>query len=119
MQKNKVECKEYEANKPDDPDSFYIKSNVIKENFNYNITTGLTKPVEFTFEFQPTSYKKYPLDIYYLMDASFSMKAVKDDLVKQIEYITIDLNSKADLRFGFGSFIEKRTMPFVNFHPEQ
>lgn len=114
-----MECKVYLQNTPHGDDgSFYIEPNIKLDGMNYNITTGLTKPVKFSFRFKPDKYRKYPLDIYYLMDISNSMNNVIKDLGEAIDKITLDLNEKANLRFGFGSFIEKVTRPFVN-NPER
>lgn len=62
--------------------------------------------------------EKYPLDIYYLMDLTYSMKDHQEALVKQAEKIS---ESMADIttkfRLGFGSFVDKVTMPYSNMLP--
>ncbi|XP_030631798.1 integrin beta-1-like [Chanos chanos] len=60
----------------------------------------------------------YPIDLYYLMDLSFSMKDdlenVKNlgtDLMREMQSIT------SDFRIGFGSFVEKTVMPYISTTP--
>ncbi|XP_077172895.1 integrin beta-2 isoform X2 [Paroedura picta] len=62
----------------------------------------------------------YPIDLYYLMDLSYSMaddldkvKQLGGDLLKALNSIT----SRA--RIGFGAFVDKTVLPFVNTHPEK
>ncbi|XP_048455430.1 integrin beta-2-like [Rhincodon typus] len=62
----------------------------------------------------------YPVDLYYLMDLSYSMK---DDLEnvkslggKLLEALTSITKSS---KIGFGSFVDKTVLPFVNTHPEK
>ncbi|KAJ8669062.1 hypothetical protein QAD02_000321 [Eretmocerus hayati] len=60
----------------------------------------------------------YPVDLYYLMDLSNSMKDDKQklsdlgqNLVKSMSEIT------SNFRLGFGSFVDKVVMPYVNMAP--
>jgi integrin beta 1 len=62
----------------------------------------------------------YPLDLYYLMDLSQSM----NDDKKKLSALGNDLAERMrkrsnNLRMGFGSFVDKRTMPFVNTFAEK
>ncbi|XP_012586671.1 PREDICTED: integrin beta-2-like [Condylura cristata] len=64
--------------------------------------------------------KGYPIDLYYLMDLSYSMlddlmnvKKLGGDLLQALNEIT-----EAG-RVGFGSFVDKTVLPFVNTHPEK
>lgn len=57
----------------------------------------------------------YPLDLYYLMDLSQSMKDDKDKLSALGNDLASTMRKRSNnLRMGFGSFVDKRTMPFVN-----
>ncbi|XP_039612361.1 integrin beta-2 [Polypterus senegalus] len=62
----------------------------------------------------------YPVDLYYLMDLSYSMK---DDLhnVKTLGSKILDaLNSiTKNSRIGFGSFVDKTVLPYTNTHPDK
>uniref|UniRef100_A0A8D0A896 Integrin beta n=1 Tax=Sander lucioperca TaxID=283035 RepID=A0A8D0A896_SANLU len=71
-----------------------------------------------TFELKFKRAEDYPIDLYYLMDLSFSMKDdlenVKNlgtDLMKEMQEIT------SDFRIGFGSFVEKTVMPYISTTP--
>uniref|UniRef100_A0A8C6R6C1 Integrin beta n=1 Tax=Nannospalax galili TaxID=1026970 RepID=A0A8C6R6C1_NANGA len=64
--------------------------------------------------------KGYPIDLYYLMDLSYSMlddlnnvKRLGGDLLRALNEIT------ESGRIGFGSFVDKTVLPFVNTHPEK
>lgn len=64
--------------------------------------------------------KGYPIDLYYLMDLSYSMlddlinvKKLGGDLLRALNEIT------ESGRVGFGSFVDKTVLPFVNTHPEK
>ncbi|OWK05755.1 ITGB2 [Cervus elaphus hippelaphus] len=64
--------------------------------------------------------KGYPIDLYYLMDLSYSMvddlvnvKKLGGDLLRALNDIT------ESGRIGFGSFVDKTVLPFVNTHPEK
>uniref|UniRef100_A0A8C7A726 Integrin beta n=1 Tax=Neovison vison TaxID=452646 RepID=A0A8C7A726_NEOVI len=57
----------------------------------------------------------YPVDLYYLMDLSYSMKddlervrQLGHDLLVQLQQVT------HSVRIGFGSFVDKTVMPFVS-----
>ncbi|XP_072566975.1 integrin beta-1-like [Paramormyrops kingsleyae] len=60
----------------------------------------------------------YPIDLYYLMDLSYSMN---DDLqnVKKLGTALMEemKNITSDFRIGFGSFVEKTVMPFISTSP--
>uniref|UniRef100_A0A674NF98 Integrin beta n=1 Tax=Takifugu rubripes TaxID=31033 RepID=A0A674NF98_TAKRU len=71
-----------------------------------------------TFKLKFKRAEDYPIDLYYLMDLSFSMKDdlenVKNlgtDLMKEMQKIT------SDFRIGFGSFVEKTVMPYISTTP--
>nr|XP_025035663.1 integrin beta-2 [Pelodiscus sinensis] len=62
----------------------------------------------------------YPIDLYYLMDLSYSMhddlekvKKLGGDLLSVLNSIT------SSGQIGFGSFVDKTVLPFVNTHPEK
>ncbi|XP_043931055.1 integrin beta-2-like isoform X2 [Protopterus annectens] len=62
----------------------------------------------------------YPIDLYYLMDLSFSMT---DDLnnLKNLGRLIFDAvkNISESARIGFGTFVDKPVPPFVNTHPDK
>uniref|UniRef100_A0A8C8SBQ6 Integrin beta n=1 Tax=Pelusios castaneus TaxID=367368 RepID=A0A8C8SBQ6_9SAUR len=64
--------------------------------------------------------KGYPVDLYYLMDLSYSMK---DDL-ENIKKLGSDLlaalrNVTKSVKIGFGSFVDKTVLPYVSVLPSR
>ncbi|XP_076853299.1 integrin beta-3a [Brachyhypopomus gauderio] len=62
----------------------------------------------------------YPVDLYYLMDLSYSMK---DDLLK-LHSLGNDLaaamgRTTSNLRMGFGAFVDKTTSPYMYMYPPE
>ncbi|KAI4807025.1 hypothetical protein KUCAC02_017803 [Chaenocephalus aceratus] len=74
------------------------------------------EPQSFDLKFKRA--EDYPIDLYYLMDLSYSMK---DDLenVKNLGTSLMLEMSKitSDFRIGFGSFVEKTVMPYISTTP--
>ncbi|KAG5265319.1 hypothetical protein AALO_G00240950 [Alosa alosa] len=71
---------------------------------------------KFTLKFKRA--EDYPIDLYYLMDLSWSMK---DDL-ENVKNLGTDLRRRmqditSDFRIGFGSFVEKTVMPYISTTP--
>ncbi|XP_025905051.1 integrin beta-2 [Nothoprocta perdicaria] len=73
-----------------------------------------------TFEVKFRRATGYPIDLYYLMDLSYSMlddlekvKKLGGELLRALEATT------PSRRIGFGSFVDKTVLPFVNTHPEK
>lgn len=62
----------------------------------------------------------YPVDLYYLMDLSYSMKDDKEKLSQLGDLLAerMKLITK-NFRLGFGSFIDKKVMPFVDPRKEK
>lgn len=58
----------------------------------------------------------YPMDLYYLMDISYTMKQHQ----KNVSLVGKKLAEKMkrttkDFRIGFGTFVDKEVIPFANF----
>lgn len=71
-----------------------------------------------TFNLTFRRAEDYPIDLYYLMDLSYSMKddlenvkSLGTALMREMEQIT------SDFRIGFGSFVEKTVMPYISTTP--
>ncbi|XP_066573808.1 integrin beta-1 isoform X2 [Amia ocellicauda] len=79
-----------------------------------NLRSGEAQSFNLTFK----RAEDYPIDLYYLMDLSYSMK---DDLenVKNLGTMLMHEMSKitSDFRIGFGSFVEKTVMPYISTTP--
>lgn len=74
----------------------------------------------FTFNLQFKRAVGYPVDLYYLMDLSYSMEDdltnVKDlgiQILKRLQQIT------GNARIGFGSFVDKTLLPFTDTTEEK
>uniref|UniRef100_A0A8C7G6P1 Integrin beta n=1 Tax=Oncorhynchus kisutch TaxID=8019 RepID=A0A8C7G6P1_ONCKI len=83
---------------------------------NLKLRPGL--PHTFTLDFQRV--EGYPVDLYYLMDLSYSMeddlrsiKTLGNELFNALQGIT----KKGQI--GFGSFVDKTVLPFTNTNPEK
>ncbi|CAB1346731.1 unnamed protein product [Coregonus sp. 'balchen'] len=83
---------------------------------NLKLRPGL--PQTFKLDFQRV--EGYPVDLYYLMDLSYSMeddlrsiKTLGNELFNALQRIT----KKG--RIGFGSFVDKTVLPFTNTNPEK
>ncbi|XP_014878164.1 integrin beta-1 isoform X2 [Poecilia latipinna] len=81
-----------------------------------SLTLRSGEPQSFELKFKRA--EDYPIDLYYLMDLSYSMK---DDLenVKNLGTSLMNEMSKitSDFKIGFGSFVEKTVMPYISTTP--
>ncbi|XP_035873394.1 integrin beta-2 isoform X2 [Phyllostomus discolor] len=91
-----------------------------KQLFPQRVTLHLRPGQEAVFNVTFRRAKGYPIDLYYLMDLSYSMlddlinvKKLGGDLLRALNEIT------ESGRIGFGSFVDKTVLPFVNTHPEK
>ena len=72
--------------------------------------------ITFTATVKPAP--NFPLDLYYLMDLSYSMR---DDL-DNLKSLSVDIASRinnisSDSRLGFGSFVDKPLAPYISTTP--
>lgn len=78
------------------------------------IKLSIRKGEQFTIPFEYSRASNYPIDLYYIMDLSYSMKLHKDKLAELGgKLIEVMQNTTSDFRLGFGSFVDKPTMPFT------
>lgn len=62
----------------------------------------------------------YPVDLYYLMDLSESMRDDKDKLSALGDQLaTAMMRLTSNFRLGFGSFVDKVVMPYVDIAPQK
>lgn len=81
---------------------------------NLTLRTGETINVKFQY----SQAENYPVDLYYIIDNSFSMAVHKNKLAKLgVELSQTMINLTNDFRIGFGSFIDKNAAPFVSQVP--
>ncbi|XP_060786249.1 integrin beta-2 [Neoarius graeffei] len=74
----------------------------------------------YTFQFKFKRAEGYPVDLYYLMDLSYSM----DDDLKNVKSLGIEILNKlqeitGNARIGFGSFVDKTLLPFTDTTKEK
>ncbi|KAI5709706.1 hypothetical protein M8J75_002550 [Diaphorina citri] len=61
----------------------------------------------------------YPVDLYYLMDLSNSMRDDKDRLSALGDQLSASMQEvTSNFRLGFGSFVDKVVMPYVSMVPK-
>lgn len=67
-----------------------------------------------------TQAEDYPVDLYYLMDLSNSMKDDKDKLSELGNKLADSMKKiTSNFRLGFGSFVDKVVMPYVSVVPKK
>lgn len=90
-----------------DSDSIQIKPQ--------NVKMKLRKNRQQSVKLNYMPARNYPLDLYYLMDLTYSMRDDKQTLVRMGGSLTESLsNLTENFRLGFGSFADKPLMPFIN-----
>ncbi|XP_063706360.1 integrin beta-PS-like [Culicoides brevitarsis] len=80
------------------------------------LTLRLNDPITVKMTFSRS--QDYPLDLYYLMDLSGSMSPHKDKLSALGQTLArAMMRITKDFKIGFGSFIDKKTLPYDNSMP--
>ncbi|XP_026329526.1 integrin beta-1-like isoform X2 [Hyposmocoma kahamanoa] len=101
---------------------------------NYELSSSTENPVQLrpqkvSFKARPGESRKfklyykpaknYPLDVYFLMDNSYTMRFHMTTLFNEAKMIYQSLTKLTNnVRFGVGSFIEKHAFPFANPSPD-
>lgn len=66
-----------------------------------------------TFQLQVRQVEDYPVDLYYLMDLSLSMKDDLDNIRNLGTKLAEEMGKlTSNFRLGFGSFVDKNISPF-------
>ncbi|KAJ8729626.1 hypothetical protein PYW08_001207 [Mythimna loreyi] len=79
----------------------------------YKLTLRQGMPKSFNFSFQGA--KDYPVDLYVLLDASKTMEGIKDMTARKAENIYKAIkNLTNNVHLGFGTFIDKKMLPFMS-----
>ncbi|XP_015190709.1 PREDICTED: integrin beta-PS-like [Polistes dominula] len=83
------------------------------------IKLRLRKDEEYRIILKYSQAEDYPVDLYYLMDLSYTMKAYKNKLSE----LAVKLQSAmkkltSNFRLGFGSFIDKAVLPMNHIEKE-
>ncbi|XP_032831479.1 integrin beta-1-B-like isoform X1 [Petromyzon marinus] len=82
------------------------------------LTLRAGQPQKFNLTFKRAA--DYPVDLYYLMDLSYSMN---DDL-ENVKKLGTELQQRmkeitSEFRIGFGSFVDKTVMPYISTTPKK
>lgn len=73
-----------------------------------------------SFQIQVGQPVNYPVDLYYLMDLSFSMADDKNKLSELGDRLAAKMEGiTKNFKLGFGSFVDKKVMPFVDPRTEK
>ncbi|XP_075443290.1 integrin beta-8 isoform X2 [Ascaphus truei] len=85
-----------------------------------DVSVHLRPGAEANFMLSVHRLEKYPVDLYYLVDVSASML----NSIEKLNSIGFDLSKKManfshDIRFGFGSFVDKAVSPYISTHPQR
>jgi len=76
------------------------------------------QPANFHIKFKQAV--DYPVDLYYLMDLSYTMKDDKEVLVKVSQQLADEMKGiTSNFRLGFGSFVDKVILPYTSTTPEK
>ncbi|KAK6319213.1 hypothetical protein J4Q44_G00104240 [Coregonus suidteri] len=100
----------------------FLKNNELSSNSDnvvqlkpQNLLFKLRVGVPQTFSVSFKRAEGYPIDLYYLMDLSFSMKDDLDTIKNLGQDILSTLKKVTQkVRIGFGSFVDKVALPYVN-----
>ena len=78
-----------------------------------SVTVRPSRPI--SLNFQVAHAKQFPIDLYFLMDLSFSMSASRENLASLGGQIIDAIKQRTEnLATGFGSFVEKNVQPFTS-----
>lgn len=81
------------------------------QRYKLNLRAGVPKPFNFSFQ----GAKDFPVDLYFLLDASTTMANIRDMTAKHSEKIYLSIKEMTEnVHLGFGTFIDKRVLPFTN-----
>lgn len=85
----------------------------------FNDTYKFLSDEAYRLSFAYSQAEDYPVDLYYLMDLSKSMEDDKKKL-SDLGQLLVESMSKitSNFRLGFGSFVDKVVMPYVNTVPK-
>ncbi|KAJ3611703.1 hypothetical protein NHX12_021717 [Muraenolepis orangiensis] len=81
-----------------------------------SLTLRAGEPQSFDLTFKRA--EDYPIDLYYLMDLSYSMKDDLENVKNLGTSLMLEMTKiTSDFRIGFGSFVEKTVMPYISTTP--
>lgn len=84
------------------------------------VRISLRKGQEYKLDFEYLQAKDYPVDLYYIIDNSYSMSFFKKKLSSLGDKLASTMkNLTKHFKIGFGSFVEKTRLPFVDERPHK
>nr|XP_020443646.1 integrin beta-8 [Monopterus albus] len=108
----------------------FMEQSETKVEVNTTISSTQVSPQDISITLRPGSeasftvavkqLERYPVDLYYLVDVSASMKENLDHL--KTVGVALSLRMKehsSDLWLGFGSFVDKPVSPYISVHPSK
>lgn len=80
----------------------------------------LRKGEQFNLTFQYKMTENFPVDLYYLMDFSNSMRSHKEKLAELGNKLAEAMRKlTTNFRLGFGSFVDKVELPYTATEPQR
>ena len=80
-----------------------------------NIRVKIRPKTSVKIDFKVAHAKQFPIDLYFLMDLSWSMRDSRENLAKLGGKIIEAIKERTEnLATGFGSFVEKNVQPFTS-----
>ncbi|RVE54652.1 hypothetical protein evm_000773 [Chilo suppressalis] len=81
------------------------------QKFEMRLRPGI--PAEFNIFFKTAV--DYPVDLYFILDASLTMETMRSMIVRQSDIIYYTMrNLTKNIHLGIGTFIDKNTVPYTN-----
>ncbi|XP_019772108.2 integrin beta-PS-like [Dendroctonus ponderosae] len=120
---NKSDVSSCNASASENPEHSFVilKEKVLSEYQQISpqqVRLKLRKNEKYEINFQYKQSANYPVDLYYIMDLSNSMAPSKTNLAKLGAKLADEMMRKTnDFKIGFGSFVDKLTLPYVSSHP--
>ncbi|XP_012686969.1 integrin beta-8 [Clupea harengus] len=108
----------------------FIQSPRVKVEVDATLSSTQVAPRKISIQLRPGSQasfvvevrqlERYPVDLYYLVDVSASMK----DNLERLNNVGVALSHQmrehsSDFRVGFGSFVDKPVAPYISVHPSK
>nr|XP_021182870.2 integrin beta pat-3 [Helicoverpa armigera] len=81
------------------------------QRYKLNLRSGKSETFNFSFQ----GARDFPVDLYFLLDASTTMEGIKNETAQQSQNIYLAIKNMTDnVYLGFGTFIDKRVFPFTS-----
>ncbi|KAK1880467.1 Integrin beta-8, partial [Dissostichus eleginoides] len=108
----------------------FMEQSEVKVEVNTTTSSTQVSPQDISVTLRPGSQasvvvavkqlKRYPVDLYYLVDVSASMQENLDHLKTVGVALSLRMTEhSSDLQLGFGSFVDKPVSPYINVHPSK